>query len=170
MSATRTIKRSRFRKAGESAFGALLLARLAFMGLLTVTLVLAGVWVSWDTTVHAMVADGRERGTMTLRECDDDSCTGPFTPFTVNGTPRDTVTLDQAIGREPGETLAVALRPGTDEAVRTGPAGVLYAWLPLAGALLLAAVVIAGGLRMARTAWATASLGLTLLAAAFACG
>lgn len=165
--ATRTARRSRFRKAGESAYGALLLARLLLLGLLALLLVFAGVWASWDTAPHAMVSEGRERGTMTLRECDGERCTGPFAPSGENGSPRPAVTLEQGIGREEGERLSVALRPGTGEAVRTGTAGVLYAWLPLAGALLLASVVLAGGLRLYRTAWATAGTGLAMLVATF---
>jgi hypothetical protein len=43
----------------------------------------------------------------------------------------------------------------------------LYAWLPLAGALMLAGVVVAGGLRMRRTAWAMGGTGLVLVTAAF---
>ncbi|MCU4748601.1 MULTISPECIES: hypothetical protein [Streptomyces] len=40
--------------------------------------------------------------------------------------------------------------------------------MPHAGSLLLAGIVIGGGLRMYRTAWATAGAGIALLAAAFA--
>ena len=38
----------------------------------------------------------------------------------------------------------MVVKPGTDEVVRSGPPGVLYAWVPLGGALLLASVVVAG--------------------------
>jgi hypothetical protein len=161
-------KRSRVQRAGESAFGALLLVRLIVLGLVALLVLAGGVWASWQTAPDAMVAEGRERGTMTLRECDDEACTGPFEPSSADGTARDLVVLAQPIGREEGEALAVALRPGTDEAVRTGLPGILYAWLPLDGALLLAAIVIAGGLRMYRTAWATAGLGVAALAVTFA--
>lgn len=160
--------RSRTRKAGESAYGALLWARMAALGLLALLLVAAGVRTSWHAAPHAMFADGRERGTMRLLACGEDACTGPFAAADGQGTHRQSVTLRQPLGREPGESLSVALRPGTDEAVRTGAAGVLYAWLPLAGSLLLAAPVIAAGPRMVRTAWATAGLGLALLVATFA--
>jgi hypothetical protein len=165
-------RRSRARRAGESAYGALLLARLIFMGLLVLLLLTAGVRTSWETAQHAMVSDGRERGTLTLRACDRELCVGSFAPETGEsggtGTARDEVVLRQSIGREAGESLSVALRPGTNEAVRTGLAGTLYAWLPLTGALLLAAIVIAGGLRMYRTAWATAGAALAALALTFA--
>jgi hypothetical protein len=163
------VKRSRARRAGESAFGALLLARIVFIGLIVLLLLAAGVRTSWETAQHAMVAEGRERGTLTLRECDREACVGSFEPEEgERGTPREEIVLPQSIGREAGETLSVALRPGTDEAVRTGLAGSLYAWLPLTGALLLAAIVIAGGLRMYRTAWATATVALAALVFTFA--
>jgi hypothetical protein len=44
---------------------------------------------------------------------------------------------------------------------------VLFAWLPLGGALVLAGVVVAGGLRMRRTAWVMGGAGLALVTAAF---
>lgn len=166
MSRNRTTQRSRARKAGESAFGALLLARLTLLGLLALFLVIAGVWASLDTARQVM-ASSAERGTMTLRDCTADACTGPFVPSQNDGGHRDAVTLAQTIAREEGEELTVAVLPDTDEALRAGAPGVLYAWLPLTGALLLASLVIAGGLRMFRTAWATGGAGLCLLAATF---
>ena len=44
----------------------------------------------------------------------------------------------------------MVVKPGTDEVVRSGPAGVLYAWVPLGGALLLAG---GGGGRVAAAAY-----------------
>jgi hypothetical protein len=44
---------------------------------------------------------------------------------------------------------------------------VLYAWVPFGGALLLASVVVAGGMRRTRVAWALAGAGAALLTAAF---
>ncbi|MDT0346969.1 hypothetical protein [Streptomyces litchfieldiae] len=155
-------RRSRTRRAGESAFGALLLVRMTFMGLLALLLLVAAAWSSWDTARHAVVTDGRELGTVTLVHCDLERCTGTFS---ATG---ESVVLEQRIAREPGEELAVVRRPGTDEVLRTGAAGVLYAFLPLTGALLLAAVIIGGGLRMYRTAWGVAGAGLAVLAVTFA--
>jgi hypothetical protein len=51
--------------------------------------------------------------------------------------------------------------------MRSGPAGILYSWVPLGGALLLASVVVAGGLRLTRAAWVLAGSGFVLLTAAF---
>ncbi len=170
---TEPVRSSRARRAGDSAFGALLLARFAFLGLLALLLVVAGAWASWDTARHAMVADGQQRGTLTLRACDREACVGSFEPAEGEGGDQaaaapEEVVLRETIGLEPGQTLSVALVPGSEEAVRTGAAGVLYAWLPLTGALLLASLVLAGGLRLYRTAWATAALALALLATTFA--
>lgn len=61
----------------------------------------------------------------------------------------------------------MVLKPGSADAVRSGPAGVLYAWVPLGGALLLASVVVAGGLRRTRAGWVMAGAGVALLTAAF---
>jgi hypothetical protein len=163
-------KRSRARKAGESAYGALLLARLILMGLLVLLVLAAGVRTSWDTARYAMEPNHEDRGTLTLQACDSEVCVGRYEPNTGGDgfAPRDEVVLRESMGLEPGDSLSVALRADTDEAVRTGFAGALYAWLPLTGALLLASLVIAGGLRMYRTAWATAGVALVALALTFA--
>ena len=59
-----------------------------------------------------------------------------------------------------GQTYTVVVKPGSDEVVRSGPAGLLYAWVPLGGALLLASVVVAGGLRLPRLAWVLGGAGV----------
>lgn len=59
------------------------------------------------------------------------------------------------------------MKPDSDQVVRSGPAGVLYAWVPLGGALLLASVVVAGGMRRPRAGWLLAGSGVALLTAAF---
>ncbi|MFP8959897.1 hypothetical protein ACLIYP_04875 [Streptomyces nanhaiensis] len=170
--------RSRVRRAGESAYGLLLLARAALMGAVAAVLLMAGVWVSLDGTRQAVADRGAVRGTMTVAECDGWTCTGPFAPEGGEGA-RAEVAVEAPVSYEAGERLPVALWPGREgsdgpdgtaraEAVRTGTAGVLYAWLPLAGALVLASPVIAGGLGMRRTAWGTGLSGLALMGAAFA--
>ncbi|MFR9726029.1 hypothetical protein ACL02R_22070 [Streptomyces sp. MS19] len=155
-------RRSSARRAGESAFGALLLTRNVLLLLVAALLVAGGVRESWDLVPHAMFPGDREQGDLLLTACDREVCSGLFAP---DGR---TVVLEQAIGREPGETLPVALKPEGDVAVRTGAAGALVAWLPLTGALLLAAVVIGGGLRRQRTAWSLAAVSLTALGVTFA--
>lgn len=165
---TSTAKGSRIRRAGESAFGLLLLAKNLLMVLVALLLLAAGVWESWGTAQHNMLKAGREQGTMVVESCGEERCTGPFTPADGTGSARPEVRIDEAVTRGTGEQLGVAVRPGTDEVVRTGPAGILHAWVPLAGAMLLAALVIGGGLRMRRTAWTCALLGATLMGATFA--
>ncbi|KAF4405417.1 MULTISPECIES: hypothetical protein [Streptomyces] len=160
-------KRPLPRRAGESAFGLLLVSKYALMAAVALLLLVAGVWTSWDSAQHAMLTKGRERGTVTIETCSQDTCTGPFTPADPAGEVRPEVTIDKAVTSEKGERLAVAVKPGTEEVVRTGTAGVLHSWVPFAGSLLLAALVVAGGLRMRRTAWATGALGAVLLAGAF---
>lgn len=161
------MKRSRTRRAGESAFGMLLLAKTGVMALLTALLLTAGAWTSWDTAEPAMFAAERERGTLKVEKCGDDECHGSFTPGEGGGKPQSGVTVSKTVAEGRGATLDVALDPGAEEAVRTGPAGMLYAWVPLAGALLLASVVVAGGLRMRRTAWAMGLLGAGVMGGAF---
>ncbi|MBL1068657.1 hypothetical protein JK356_18610 [Streptomyces sp. 7-21] len=146
----------------------LLLARFALTAVFTVVLVVSGVWAAWDDASRALAPGDDERGTITLHACDDEACTGTFAPRGAPpGEDRREVTMPQPLGREPGERLSVALRPGTAEVVRTGAAGALYAALPLTGALLLASVIVAGGLRLYRVAAVTAGVAVTALLATF---
>ncbi|MCT2593026.1 hypothetical protein LHJ74_24455 [Streptomyces sp. N2-109] len=163
------VKRSRVRRAGESAFGVLLLARSGLMALLAGLLLVAGVWTSWETAKPAMFASEREQGTLSVEKCADDTCRGTYSPDDTGerGATPERVTLGQLAAPDAGERVPVALRSGTDEVVRTGVAGVLYAWVPLAGALVLAALVVAGGLRLRRTAWVMGLLGLGIMGSAF---
>ncbi|WP_432096624.1 hypothetical protein [Streptomyces sp. bgisy100] len=162
-----TTKRSRVRRAGESAFGLLLLGRNLLMAAIALVILVAGVWTSWGTAQYAMLTKGRELGTMTVARCGEKACTGPFVA-TGSGEDRRKVSVDEAVTHREGERLLVAVKPGTDEVVRTGWGGVLHAWVPLAGALMLAAVVVAGGLRMRRTAWVLGLVGVAVMGASFA--
>nr|WP_228454249.1 hypothetical protein [Streptomyces alkaliphilus] len=130
----------------------------------------SGVWTSWDTMRHALGGGGGERGTLTLQECGRDACAGSFEPFSGAPTGDDippSVVLAQSVGRSAGETMSVVLRPGTVEAVRTGGPGVMEAALPFAGALMLASLVVGGGMRMARTGWTIGISGIILLGGIF---
>jgi len=146
---------------------ALRFGRLAVMGTVAVLILIAGVWSSWGTAQHVMLSKGRERGTMTVTACSGGSCSGPYRPVSEGSRARADVVIEQSVAVEKGRTYAVVVKPGSDDVVRTGPAGLLYAWVPLGGALLLASVVVAGGLRMRRTAWALGGTGLTLLTVTF---
>lgn len=160
------VKRSRSRRLAERAWGLVLLARVAGVVLVAALLVVSGSWDSWRTAQHVMLTKGREHGTMTLAHCGDSTCTGPFAPK-GSAVARPEVTIGLPIRHTPGARIPVAVKPGTDTVVRAGWGGVLWAWVPLGGALLLAAVVVAGGLRARRTAWVMGGLGAALLAGAF---
>ncbi|MGW5737578.1 MULTISPECIES: hypothetical protein [Streptomyces] len=147
---------------------ALLLVRRTAMGGLAALLLVAGVWASWGTAQHVMLTDERERGTMRVTSCSSDDCVGTYVPSSSGSTARARVVIDRSIAEKKGERIPVAVKPGTSEVVRTGGPGFLHAWLPLGGALLLAAVVVAGGMRLYRTAWGLALAGGALLTASFA--
>ncbi|WP_329127941.1 hypothetical protein [Streptomyces sp. NBC_01465] len=141
------------------------LAILLYGSVVALVLV-AGVWSSWGTAQHVLLAKGRDHGTMTVTACGDDVCTGPFAP-SGSASPRALVRIDRSVAAKKGERLPVVVKPGTDQVVRTGAAGVLHAWLPLGGAMVLAALVIGGGLRFTRTAWGVGLAGAALLTATF---
>ncbi|MCX4981378.1 hypothetical protein [Streptomyces sp. NBC_00572] len=140
--------------------------RNAAMALVALLLVVAGAWASWNSAQHVLLAKGREHGTLTVTGCTEETCSGRYTPEDPSST-RRTLTIARSVAAERGATIPVVVKPGTDEGVRTGWGGGLHAWLPLGGALLLAAPLIGGGLRLRRTAWSSAGVGGALLVAAF---
>ncbi|MFG2722349.1 hypothetical protein ACGFW5_29275 [Streptomyces sp. NPDC048416] len=144
----------------------LLFVRRGAMALVAALVVVAGFWSSWGTAQHVVLAKGRDHGTLTVTGCADDVCTGRYQPSSGSSAhPR--VTIAESVAARAGERLPVVVKPDSDQAVRSGAAGLLYAWLPLSGALLLASLLIAGGLRMPRTAWAVGVAGAGAMAAAF---
>ncbi|MFF3910702.1 hypothetical protein ACFYZJ_33250 [Streptomyces sp. NPDC001848] len=151
----------------QGAVAVLRFGRLAVMGAVAVLIVVAGVWGSWGTAQYVMLTKGRERGTLTVERCGADACSGPFTPLSAGAVARRSVVIEKSVAVRRGRTYTVVVKPDSDDVVRSGPAGVLYAWLPLGGALLLASVVVAGGLGLSRAAWVLAGSGLALLTAAF---
>lgn len=161
-------KRSRVRRAGESAYGMLLLSRQVLLVAVAALLVVAGVWTSWDTAHPASFAKNADSGTLLIEECDDDRCFGRFTPNEPEHAEPARVSIDKIVAEDEGKSVPVARKPGTDEVARTGTTGVLYAWLPLGGSLLLAGLVVAGGLRLTRTGWTMGLLGAALIGASFA--
>ncbi|MCF3135370.1 MULTISPECIES: hypothetical protein [Streptomyces] len=152
----------------QASAAALRFGQLAAMGTVAVLILIAGVFGSWSTAQHVMLTKGRERGTIEVTRCGEDTCTGPFTPLSDGAGARRQVVIEKTVAVRRGQTYTVVIKPGTDEVVRSGPAGVLYAWVPFGGALLLASVVVAGGLRRTRAAWVLAGAGAVLLTAAFA--
>ncbi|MYS13591.1 hypothetical protein GTW73_06485 [Streptomyces sp. SID4982] len=141
--------------------------RTVVMGAFAALILFAGVWGSWGTAQHAMLPKGRERGTLTVTDCLPDRCGGTFEPLSPGAEARKSVEIDRSVAVREDHSYDVVIEPGTDHAVRAGVAGVLLAWLPLGGALLLAAVVVAGGMRLTRLAWVLAGAGAALLTAAF---
>ncbi|MFF0111105.1 hypothetical protein [Streptomyces prasinus] len=146
---------------------ALRLGRFAVMGTVAVLILIAGVWASWGTAQYVMLTKGRERGAVAVGSCGERVCTGPYTPVSPGSQPRAEVVLEDNAAVAEGRTYAVVMKPGGVEAVRSGPAGILYAWVPLGGALMLASVVVAGGLLRTRPAWVMGLSGVALVTAAF---
>ncbi|MFF3504144.1 hypothetical protein [Streptomyces sp. NPDC003247] len=146
---------------------ALRFGRLAAMGAVAVLILVAGVWGSWGTAQYVMLTKGREQGTIVVARCGEESCSGPYTPLSAGSTARARVVIEKSVAVRKGRTYTVVIKPDGDEVVRSGPAGVLYAWVPLGGALLLASVVVAGGLGRSRVGWVLAGSGVALLSAAF---
>ncbi len=156
--------RHRPRARPRRALGA---CRVVGSSLVVTLLVVSGAWASWGTVQYSLYAKEVTRGTMTVDRCGPRSCTGPFVPRSPLGEAHPSVELEQRAGRVEGDRVAVALRPETAQVVRTGLAGFLYGWLPLAGALLLASVIVAGGLRLPRPGLAVAATGVALITATF---
>jgi hypothetical protein len=165
MPATATKSRQASRPASVAA---LRFGRLAAMGAVAALILIAGVWASWGTAQHVMLTKGRESGTIEVTRCGDDTCTGPYTPISEGSKPRAKVVIEKTVAVKKGQTYTVVVKPSSDDVVRSGPAGILYSWVPLGGALLLASVVVAGGLGRTRAAWLMAGTGIALLTAAFA--
>ncbi|MFD9909648.1 hypothetical protein [Streptomyces sp. NPDC059063] len=141
-------------------------------GLVAALILTAGAWASWGTARYVMLpGERKERGTLSLARCGGDTCTGPYAPAS-GGKPRAKVVIDESVAARKGERIPVVIKSGTTsgapEAVRSGGPGFLHAWLPLGGALLLAAVVVAGGLRLNRVAGWLALVGGVQLTASFA--
>ncbi|GGV80813.1 hypothetical protein GCM10010294_53470 [Streptomyces griseoloalbus] len=149
------------------ALAVLRFGRFAAMGVVAALILIAGVWASWGTAQYAMLTKGRERGTVEVTWCGATTCSGPYTPLSPGSQPRAKVVLENSVAVEEGRAYTVVLKPGGGEAVRSGSAGILYAWVPLGGALLLASVVVAGGLLRTRAGWVMALSGTALLTAAF---
>ncbi|MFF7974114.1 hypothetical protein [Streptomyces sp. NPDC007905] len=151
----------------QASVTALRFGRVAAMGALAALILFAGVWGSWGTAQHVMLTKGRERGTIRVTGCAEDTCSGPFAPVSQGARARSSMVIAKTVAVRRGRTYDVVVKPGTDEVVRSGPAGILYAWVPFGGALLMASVVVAGGMRLTRVAWVLAGAGAALLTASF---
>ncbi|MBC9727325.1 hypothetical protein [Streptomyces sp. TRM68367] len=152
----------------QGAFAALRFGRFAVMGVVAALILVAGVWASWGTAQYVMLTKGRERGTIEVTRCGAETCTGPYTPLSEGSRARARVVIERSAAVEKGQTYTVVVKPGSAEVVRSGPAGILYAWVPMGGALLLASVVVAGGLLRTRLAWVMGGMGFAVVTAAWA--
>jgi hypothetical protein len=159
------VKRSRVRRFGESAYGLLLLIKLLVVAAVVLVVLAGGAWMSWSQAREALQS-GAEQGAMRVVACGDSTCTGSFTP-SGQGASLSRVSIDRSAAKGVGESVPVVVEPGSDRVVRTGWAGIAQALVPFAGALVLAAPVIAVGLRLRRTAWGSGVVGAALMAAAF---
>lgn len=135
--------------------------------LLAALLLMAGVRASWSTAQYVVLTKGRERGTMTVQRCGEERCAGSYTPLTPGSQPRSRVVIERSISEEEGEKIPVVMKPGGDEVVRSSFAGLFHALLPLGGALVLTAVLVAGALRRTRAGWVMGAAGAVLLTASY---
>ncbi len=119
--------------ARRASVTALRFGRVSMAGAFAALILFAGVWGSWGTAQHVMLVKGRETGTVEVTRCAGDTCTGPFTPTSAGARPRARVEIAHSVAVRTGATYDVVLKPGSGDAVRSGPAGILYAWLPLGG-------------------------------------
>jgi len=160
-------KRSRTRRMGESVYGALLLVKNVSAALLAALLLCAGAWASWFDVGPAV--RGNESGQVRVDRCGKHQCNGSFRPAGSGRAGTRSVTLSRPLAGDRSRPVPVALTPhGKYDVVRTDLAGVLYGAMPLGGALLLVALVVAGGLRMKRTALVAALAGAGILGGAWA--
>lgn len=150
----------------SSSHRAVQYGRSAALGCVVLLLLVAGVLSSWDSAHHIVLAKGREHGTMTVTGCGSEVCTGPYTP-SDDGSARSRVSVDKSVAAKKGDRFPVVVKPDTFEVVRTGTPGFLHAWVPLGGALVLAGLVIGGGLRLPRVGWGAGIAGGALLMATF---
>ncbi|MFI7385987.1 hypothetical protein [Streptomyces sp. NPDC049813] len=127
-------------------------------------LVVAGFWASWGAAQHVVFPKGRHHGELLIERCEGSTCSGPL----ASAPDGADVWMRRSVGVKKGARIAVVLKPSSRQAVRSGTAGFFTAFMPLGGALLLASVVLAGGLLNRRLAWITAGAGVALLTAAFA--
>ncbi|MBV2356771.1 hypothetical protein KUM39_20725 [Streptomyces sp. J2-1] len=147
---------------------ALRFGQSSFMAVLAALILFGGVWGSWGTAQHVMLERGRVQGSLKVVSCAGEVCAGPFTRSASAGPGGpDSAVIARSVAVRAGRSYDVVLKPGTREAVRAGTAGVLYAWVPLGGALLLASVVVAGGMRLRRAGWLLGLAGGALLTSAF---
>ncbi|WP_328464862.1 hypothetical protein [Streptomyces sp. NBC_00448] len=153
-------------RGAAQAGGLVQFARVVGVGAVAALILVSGAWGSWRDAQYVVIGKGHDHGTVRLVACGDTDCTGPFAPH-GDALPRAKVTVSLPVRHHVGDSVGVVLKPGTDTGVRDGMGGLLFGFVPLGGALLLAAVVVALGLRLPRVAWTLAVAGAALLGGAF---
>ncbi|MET9495017.1 hypothetical protein [Streptomyces sp. NPDC006552] len=138
-------------------------SRRIVASVIALLLVVAGFWASWGAAQHVVFPTGRTHGELLVQRCEGSRCSGPL------ASARDgaDVWMRRSVGVKKGARIAVVVKPGSRQAVRSGVAGFFTAFMPLGGALLLASIVLAGGMLNRRLAWITSGAGVALLTAAF---
>lgn len=149
-----------------SSSSALSAGRSVIMALVALLLLLGGGWASWGDAQHVILAKGREHGTLSITGCGDKTCAGSFDPEGPVG-PDSNMTIKESVAAHKGDHFPVVVKPGTNELVRSDSAGMLHAWVPLGGGLLLAGLVVAGGMRLGRFGLVLAAVGAAQLFATF---
>ncbi|SDN87821.1 hypothetical protein [Actinacidiphila guanduensis] len=150
----------------NSGSGLATFGRVVAASAVALLILVSGGWSSWRTAQYLVLTKGREQGTVTLATCGDSSCTGPFAPK-GSAVARPSVEVDLPVRHRVGQKVDVVLKPDSDTGIRSGTGGLIFAFLPLAGALLLAALVVALGLRLPQVAGGLAVAGGVLMAGAF---
>lgn len=141
-------------------------SRSVLMAIVALLLLVGGAYASWDDAQHVVLAKGREHGVLSVTGCGSDTCAGMFDPDGPAG-PDDSMTIARSVAAKRGDRFPVVVKPGTHEVVRDDAAGQVHAWVPMGGALLLAGLVIAGGMRLGRFGLVVASVGAAQLFATF---
>ncbi|MFI0239718.1 hypothetical protein [Streptomyces sp. NPDC016845] len=126
-------------------------------------LLVAGFWASWGAAQHVVFPKGRLHGELLVERCEGSKCGGPL----ASAPDGADVWMRRSVGVKKGARIEVVVKPSSRQAVRSGTPGFFTALMPLGGALLLASVVLAGGMLNRRLAWITSGAGVALLTAAF---
>ncbi|MEW2547759.1 hypothetical protein AB0910_18645 [Streptomyces sp. NPDC047002] len=145
---------------------ALSAGRSVLMALVALLLLVGGCYASWGDAQQVLLGKGRVHGEFAVTACGDTACAGSFDPEGPEG-PRSDMTVRTSVAVRKGDRFPAVVKPGTHEVVRAGTAGGLHAWVPLGGGLLLAGLVIAGGMRRGRLGLVVAALGAAQLFATF---
>jgi hypothetical protein len=141
-------------------------SRSVLMAIVALLLLVGGAYASWDDAQHVLLAKGREHGVLSITGCGGKTCSGSFDPDGPGG-PDDSMTIKESVAARKGDRFPVVVKPGTRQLVRDDSAGQFHAWVPMGGALLLAGLVIAGGMRLGRFGLVVAALGTAQLFVTF---